>query len=89
MTDESHPLDDLASAVQAFINTQSDEPVLLDNALVVWEEVGLDDEGFSQRRIRYAVPTHNFSLSGSLGLLEASGTYIRRDILGHDDEQGD
>lgn len=79
--DEPTPLDLLAAAVQAFVNTQVDSPTLVDNALVAWEEVSYDADGGTMRRMRYAVPTDNFSMSGTLGLLEAAGTYIRRDLL--------
>lgn len=78
----TEPLDDLQAAVQAFVNKQVETPTLVDNALVVWEEVSYDEDGITQRRIRYCVPTDNFSLSGTLGLLEAASEYVRRDILG-------
>lgn len=82
MSDTEHPLDKLKAAVQEFVNSQVEDPVLVDVAVVVWEEVGFDGEGNTQRRIRYAVPTDSFSMSGTLGLLEASREYVRRDILG-------
>ena len=82
------PLEALREAVQAFVNTQVDQPTLVDNALVVWEEVSFGvQDGLTQRRMRYCVPTENFTLSGTLGLLEGAGTYVRRDILGQEREE--
>lgn len=75
------PLETLANAVQAFANAVADVPELVDNALVVWEAVSFVADGNTQRCIRYAVPTPNFSLSGTLGLLRAGDHYIRRDVL--------
>lgn len=87
MSDDAvRPLDTLGAAVQTFANARADQPVLVDSALVVWEQVGYAEDGEPQRQILYAVPTDNFSLSASLGLLEASREYVRRDILG---ERGD
>jgi hypothetical protein len=79
-------LDRLRLALQEYLNTTSDQPILLDNALIVWEQIKLDGDD-TLRQIQYVIPTDNFSLSGTLGLLEASATYIRRDILGSRDEE--
>lgn len=76
------PLEALNVAVAAFVNSEADRPTLVDVALVIWEEVSYDDDGDPQRAISYAVPTDNFSLSSGLGLIEAAGEYVRRDILG-------
>lgn len=75
------PIDTLADALQAFANEVADGPELVDNALVIWEAVSFDEDGNTQRCIRYAVPTPNFTLSGTLGLLRAGEHYIRRDVL--------
>lgn len=81
------PLDDLNAAVQTFANHVADGPELVDHAIVVWEAASYDDDGNVQRCIRYAVPTDNFTLSGTLGLLEAGNFYVRRDMLrGADDD---
>lgn len=85
----SDPLDDLCDAVQAFANTLTDQGELIDNAVVIWESVSFDEDGETRRCIRYAVPTPNFTMSGTLGLLEAGKHYIRRDVLsirGSDDD---
>lgn len=82
MSDEQTPLDRLNAAVAEFANETAGKPVLVDVALLVWEQVSYDEDGDVGRAIRYAVPTDNFSLSGGLGLLEASREYVRRDILG-------
>lgn len=81
MPDDS-PLDKLQGAIQEFINAEADESILLDNALVLWEQVTFDAGGATKRNIMYCVPTDNFTLSGTLGLLEAGGVFVRRDILG-------
>jgi hypothetical protein len=75
----------LGAAVQAFVAQQT-EGALVSQALVVWEAVSFADDGEPERQISYACPTDNFSLSGGLGLLEAGRHYIRRDILGSDDD---
>lgn len=79
-------LDKLNTAVSEFAAIRAGEPTLVDLAVVIWESVTLDDDGTAQRCIRYAVPTDNFSLSGTLGLLEAGKHYIRRDMFSLDDE---
>lgn len=83
----SDALDALRDAVQTFANSLTDEPELVDHAIVVWEAVSYSDDGEVQRCIRYSVPTDNFSMSGTLGLLEAGNFYLRRDMLrGADDD---
>lgn len=79
------PLDALRQAVQDFANTRADQPAVVDNALVIWEQVSYDGDGTVMRCIRYAVPTDNFTVSGTLGLLQAAGVYVRRDVLNDDD----
>lgn len=82
MSDEADPLATLAAALQDFANHEAGEPVLVDTALVVWELITYDDDGDVQRRITYAVPTHNFSMSSSMGLVDAAKELLRRDTLG-------
>ena len=82
MIEPDSPLDRLQNAIRDFVNDEAEEAVLVDNALLVWEEVRVEADGSVNRRIQYSVPTDNFTLSGSLGLLEAVGTFLRRDILG-------
>ncbi|GAA1909287.1 hypothetical protein GCM10009737_08150 [Nocardioides lentus] len=88
---EQSPLDRLLAAVQDFANSLAGQPVLVDVALLVWEQVRYDEDGDIARKISYAIPTDNFSLSSGLGLLEAAGHYVRRDVLGarHTDEDDD
>lgn len=81
-TDDRTPLERLNAAVAEFANHIAEKAVLVDVALLVWEQVSYDEDGDVGRAIRYAVPTDNFSLSSGLGLLEASREYVRRDILG-------
>lgn len=80
--DAPTPLEKLDAAVQEFVNSQVDQPTLVANAVVVWEQVRYDEDGDAERCISYAVPTVNFTLSGTLGLLEGVREYVRRDILG-------
>ncbi len=82
----SDDLDTLAEALQVFANHITDTPELIDNALILWESVSFDDDGDTQRCIRYAVPTPNFTMSGTLGLLEAGKYYLKRDILNADQD---
>lgn len=81
----SPEVETLAAAVQAFVAERSDG-ALVSQALVLWEAVSFDEDGETSRQIAYTCPTDNFSLSGGLGLLEAGRHYIRRDILGEDDD---
>lgn len=84
---EMAPLDAVAEAIQNLANALADEPELVDNAVVVWESVSFDEAGTTRRCIRYAVPTGNFTMSGTLGLLEAGKFYVRRDVFrGYADE---
>lgn len=89
MTDETPPIERLNAAVTEFANATSEGPVLVDVALVIWEQVTYDEDGDVTRRIQYAVPTDNFSLSGGLGLIEVASEYVRRDILGDRNHEGD
>lgn len=82
----SEPLAELADAIQTFVNSFAEGPELVDSAVVVWEAVSFDDDGQAQRRIRYCVPTANFSMSSAIGLLSAGTHYVRRDILDFTDE---
>lgn len=80
-------LDRLRDAVQDYASEFHSEegPVLLSEAVVIFEIVTMTDDGETGRCISYTIPTDNFSLSGALGLLEAGKHYIRRDILRDDD----
>lgn len=85
---DEQPIQPLAEAVQAFANEVAEAPELVDNAIVVWESVSYNEDGDVQRCIRYAVPTENFTMSGTLGLLEAGAFYVRRDMLrGYEDDE--
>lgn len=89
MSEEADPLDVLCEAVQTFANSLTEQPELLDNALVIWEAVSFNEDGETQRCIRYAVPTPNFTMSGTLGLLRAGEHYIRRDVFYLDNTDDD
>jgi hypothetical protein len=86
MAEQRPELSALREAIQNLANAVEDEPQLLDNALVIWEAVSFAEDGEPQRCIRYAVPTDNFTISGTLGLLEAGKFYLRRDGLGESDD---
>ena len=89
MSDELTPLEALAAAIQGLANDVADGPELVDNAVVVWESVSFDEDGLTQRCIRYAVPSENFTMSGTLGLLEAGKFYIRRDVFSRYEDEDD
>lgn len=86
MSDLAPEVQAVRDSIQALINAIEDEPSLLDSAVVVFEAVSFGDDGETERRISYTVPTDNFSISATLGLLEAGKFYIRRDTLGDGDE---
>lgn len=78
----------LGKALQDFATARAEEegepaPIVM-QAVVVWEETSLQGDEMGTR-IRYCVPTDNFSISGAIGLLAAGDTYLRRDTL-QDDE---
>lgn len=73
-------------SLQALVNANSEQPELVDVAVIVYETVSFDDDGETQRRISYTVPTDNFSLSSALGLLDGARIFVRRDVLGDDGE---
>lgn len=84
----------LGDALQTFVNARAaaegeDAGRLVTQAIVVWEEVLLDEDGDSVRGISYCVPTDNFSPSGALGLLVAGQQYVQRDVIGLMADQGD
>jgi hypothetical protein len=77
----------LAEAVQSFVSSMGDgDSVLVSQALVIYEVVGFDEDGNTWRKVSYTCPTDNFSLTGALGLVDAGRFYIRRAILGTEDE---
>lgn len=87
---ELSPLEKLNTAISEFANEQStDGNVLVDVAVVLWEQIRLDEDGHASRRIRYAVPTDNFSLTSGLGLIEAGAFFVKSDILGSLEPDGD
>jgi hypothetical protein len=75
----------LAEAIQSFASSDGDN-VLVSQALVIYEVVGFNEDGSTWRKVSYTCPTDNFSLTGALGLVDAGRFYIRRAILGTEDE---
>lgn len=76
-----HPeLEALAEAIQrvaTLVAQEDDEPAgLVTQAIVVWEVVSQHDSGQVTRQVQYTVPTDNFSLAGSVGLLEHAKALI-------------
>lgn len=81
---EESPLDKLRAAVQEFANATAEQAVLVDTCVVLWEQVSYDEDGEIGRRVRYTVPTDNFSLSAVLGLCAAGSYFLRQQALGDD-----
>lgn len=71
----------LKEAIQHYINEHSDRPTMLDQAVVIWEEVGFDDDGEPFRMVNWTIPTDNFSLAMAVGLCDLGRAYIQRDIV--------
>ena len=78
---DTDPLETLNEAIATFVNATTEQAVLVNQAVVIWETVRFDEDGDAERAISYANTTDNFSLSGCLGMLEAGREFIRRDIL--------
>lgn len=81
----STPLETLNAAIQAFASHLAaemgdEEPVLVNIAVVLWEQVNYDQADV-QRQVMYTVPTDDFSIAGAIGLCEAGRILIRRDTL--------
>lgn len=81
-------LDAIREAIQGFASSTAGEHVLVNIAIVVWEETSMDDDGDVQARTRYVIPTDSFSPVGVLGLLAAGRHIVSRDVLPHGDEDG-
>lgn len=86
MSDEQTPLTELAAAVQRFIATTEDEAALVVAAVLVVELATYGDNGEQLRRITYSTPSDLYSLSGTLGLLDAGLHIVRQDTLDDSDE---
>lgn len=81
MTADLTPLETLHAAVQTFVNETHEHAVVVQHALVVWEQVRLDDDGEALRELRYSLPSDGASLAGALGLATAADQMIRRDCI--------
>lgn len=87
--DAPSPVEQLAEAVQEFINATEDHASLVAAAVVVVELVRFDERGQELRRITYTTPGHGASLSGSIGLLDAGLHILRHDALDDDADELD
>lgn len=82
------PLEKLEAAVQEFAVSIADDAVHVVSSVVMWEQVRFEDDGREMRALRYTVPG-SMTLAGSLGLIDATSEYLRRDILGERNEPDD
>lgn len=93
MAEMSESLEALQRAIQEHASQQDEDSdhtsVIVTNAIVIWEQSGLHEDGTMCTQVLYSVPTDSLSITASLGLIEAGGTYVRRDILGLDGEEED
>lgn len=81
MADLCPETQNLAKAIQDYVNAHSDEPRMVDVAVVLWEDVGYDPNGEPSRCVQYLVPTDNFSMAFAAGLCDLGKAYIMRDIV--------
>lgn len=82
-TERLGALEALNRAVQDFSNAISSDPSqagVVTQAIVVWEEMSINEEGNTKRGVYYAVPTDNFSMSGAVGLLRIATIKVEDDI---------
>lgn len=81
--------DKVVKLLQDWLNEDPDEdgPVLIDVAVVVWEQITMDDEGRTFRRVNYATLTHNAGLSSTVGLMSMGQDVLHGDLF--DDEHND
>ena len=73
---------DLRDAVQDFACELAEESVIVNVALIAWEEVSYDDDGDIIHRVRYAIPTDNVNMSTATGLATLARDALLRDING-------
>jgi hypothetical protein len=70
----------LYGTVQALANLREEEPVLVDNVVIAWEQVRCTPNGDVGRRVDFAIPGDRFTVSGSIGLLDLIADRMRRQI---------
>lgn len=85
---ELNAVERLEKAVREYVNEviDSDTPILVDTAVLVWEQVRLDDEGRAMRKIDLCSVTGNTNLSATAGLLSL-GSVVLDDILSDDGDE--
>lgn len=71
----------LKDAIQNYAVVRGERNCIVTEAVVVYEEMLMDDEGTAMRAINWTIPTDNFSLAGAVGLLDMGAEYIKRDLI--------
>lgn len=74
----------VVALLQEWINEGEDQPVLIDVAVVVWEQVTLDDDGDAQRKVNYSTLTLNAGLASTAGLLDIGREVLSGDLFDDD-----
>ena len=85
MTDEeTTPAERLGEHVRDFVNEvageEGDGPVLLRGAVVVWEEMRLDEDGDAHFSVYYSA-VDGTTMAQTAGLLEIGREVLRQDML--------
>lgn len=80
---EQTPLEKLAAAVQEFAVTRAGEPVLVADAILVWEETAYNEDGDVTRAINYASMMPGASMASGIGLLEGGKILVLGDGVGY------
>lgn len=75
----------MMALLQEWVQEEEDHPILLDTALVVWEQMWYGDDGKVYRNINYSTLTLNAGLASTAGLFDVGRGVLERDLF-EDDE---
>lgn len=74
----------MTALLQEWINEGEDRPVLVDVAVVVWEQMSYDDDGEVIRKVNYSTLTLNAGLASTAGLLDIGRGVLEQDLFDDD-----
>lgn len=74
----------MTKLLQEWINEGEDRPLLVDVAVVVWEQMTYDDEGEVIRKVNYSTLTLNAGLASTAGLLDIGRGVLEQDLFNDD-----
>ena len=78
--------DKMVKLLQEWINEGEDQPVLIDVAVVVWEQMTYNGDGDVIRKVNYSTLTLNAGLASTAGLLDLGRDVLSQDLFDGDDD---